>query len=158
MSSGASQHAPSERQEDFPVDTFRHLESRLGRIRRHVMQQAASIAEAATPAEASVYRVEPEHVNLALFHLIENPAVLDFGLPARKNQITEVDAAVLLELGWERLPAGSKFIDRPPTQEQADQNAKFSVLAVDVEGKPVEFVTPGKQEAPVDGRPHCADL
>lgn len=151
MSSGASQNSLSGRREDFPVDSFRQLELRIGQIRRHVMAEAAGLAEAAAPSDASVYRVEPEHINLAFARLIENPAAIDLSPPVREKQITEGDAAVLLEFGWERLPAGSKFTDRPPTEEQARKGELFSVLTVNVEGKEVEFVAPGEQDAPLEG-------
>ena len=116
------------------------------------MAEAANLAEAAAPPDGSIYRVEPEHIQRAFSGLINNPAVLDFSPRVEAAQITEADAAVLMELGWERLPEGAHFLQQPPTEEQARQNAKFTVLAVEVEGRPAEFVIAGGQDAPVEGR------
>ena len=121
MSSRASQHSSSGRREDFPIDSLRYMESKLGEIRRAVMKRAASLAEAATSVDMPTYRVEPEHIDLAFSYFVDNSAVMDFRSSVQKDQITEADAAVLSELGWDRLQAGTEFIHRPTTDQGASQ-------------------------------------
>jgi hypothetical protein len=58
--------APTEKpREDFSLETYRHLESRLNEIRRQVMDLAAQAALADTPS-ADIYSVKRVHVDAAL--------------------------------------------------------------------------------------------
>lgn len=54
----------SERREDFSIDAFRHLETKLSELRRRIMDRAASIAREGQPT-GTVYCVKTEHVNQA---------------------------------------------------------------------------------------------
>ncbi len=54
--------------EDFPVNSLRHVEGKVSRIRRTLMDIAAKIAEDASPSGDS-YRVEPLHIDQALVKL-----------------------------------------------------------------------------------------
>jgi hypothetical protein len=68
---------PVERREDFPVESFQHLEVKLQLIRKLVMDLAAEIA-AATETNPYSYRVERAHVDHALVTFL-----LDPGTPER---------------------------------------------------------------------------
>jgi hypothetical protein len=60
-----------ERREDFPVDSFRHLEGYWHLIRRIVMARAAQLADRETP-EGPVYTVTRDHVAMALRELLSD--------------------------------------------------------------------------------------
>jgi hypothetical protein len=60
-----------ERREDFPIDSFRHLEGILQEIRRGVMANAAELADRDTP-DGPVYTVTRDHVVRALRDLLSN--------------------------------------------------------------------------------------
>lgn len=68
---------PVERKEDFPVESFQHLEAKLQLIRKLVMDLAAETA-ANTEANPFSYRVEKAHVDHALVTFL-----LDPGTPER---------------------------------------------------------------------------
>ena len=74
---------PPARHEDFPVDSLRHVEGKVSRIRRALMDTAAKIAAEASPG-ADSYRVEPLHVDQALARLFR-----DF--PAFRNELGLTD-------------------------------------------------------------------
>ncbi|MDO8469285.1 MAG: hypothetical protein Q7S29_06045 [Candidatus Peribacter sp.] len=66
---------PTERREDFPVDTFRHLEqSIIQPLRRDAMWLAAMRAELRQPG-TDVYRVECEDVMVGLLTALEMRAL-----------------------------------------------------------------------------------
>ena len=53
------------KREDFPVDTLRYMEVKLGMMRKVIMDITAVIAEQGS-SNADSYRVEPFHVDQAL--------------------------------------------------------------------------------------------
>lgn len=59
------------RREEFPVDTYRHLEGMLQEIRRRIMDRAAQMA-AEEQQESDVYRVERKHVDRALVEVVSD--------------------------------------------------------------------------------------
>jgi hypothetical protein len=61
--------AENTRREDFPLESFRYLEQKLGEIRRETMDKAANLA--ATETDSEVYQVEPSHVDQALVVVIQ---------------------------------------------------------------------------------------
>lgn len=79
-SSSPADQQPVQRHEDFPVDSFRHLEHRIGQIRRDVLQGAAENADARTPDSEPEYRVEKEDVAKAMQRLLKDPSIIDWGL------------------------------------------------------------------------------
>lgn len=68
---------PVERKEDFPVESFQHLEAKLQLIRKLVMDLAAEIASD-NESNPYAYRVEKAHVDHALVKFL-----LDPGTPER---------------------------------------------------------------------------
>jgi hypothetical protein len=62
----------AERHEDFPIDTFRHLEGMLREIRNRVMARAAELAQSENPT-APIYRVTRNHIDLALREALDSP-------------------------------------------------------------------------------------
>jgi hypothetical protein len=61
-----------ERREDFPIDSFRHLEKMLQGIRRRIMVRAAEFAEQENPG-TRLYQVTRAHVDRALRELLNDP-------------------------------------------------------------------------------------
>jgi hypothetical protein len=61
----------SERNENFPIDSFRHLEGMLQRIRRRVMADAAGLADREDP-NGIVFTVKRHHVDEALCSVLSN--------------------------------------------------------------------------------------
>jgi hypothetical protein len=59
------------RREEFPVDTYRHLEGMLQEIRRRIMDRAAQMAAEEQQA-GDVYRVERRHVDRALIEVVSD--------------------------------------------------------------------------------------
>jgi len=61
-----------ERREDFPIDSFRHLEEILQGIRRRVMVRATEFADHDNPG-TPFYQVTRMHVDRALRELLTDP-------------------------------------------------------------------------------------
>jgi len=59
------------RSEDFPVESFRYLESKLQRVRKLIMDLAAQLAAAKDPSSAE-YRVDKEYIDVALVKFLSN--------------------------------------------------------------------------------------
>lgn len=59
------------RREDFPVESFRYLESKLQRVRKLIMDLAAQIAEAKDPS-SEAYRVGKEYIDVAFVTFLSN--------------------------------------------------------------------------------------
>mgnify|MGYP001591397455 FL=1 len=58
--------SPWQKREDFPVDTFRHLEGLLQILRRKIMAEAAEIAKRESPPEEEIFVVKREHVEAVI--------------------------------------------------------------------------------------------
>jgi hypothetical protein len=71
----------SERREDFPVKTLQYLESRLGSLRKVVMELAARLA-ALDATDSDAYRVEFSHVDRAIREVLRDSSryAKDLGL------------------------------------------------------------------------------
>ena len=81
MSTGVSEPIVPDRTEDFPVDSFRYMESKLRRFRRLVMDVAAK--SAAEHSGGAIYHVERKHVDDALATLLD-PEIANHELGARR--------------------------------------------------------------------------
>ena len=72
-----------ERREDFKIETYRHLEEKIGKIRRSVMDLAAQHARGRQP-DTEVYRVEPQDIDRAFTDLLSQEGTL-----AQELEVTE---------------------------------------------------------------------
>lgn len=61
------------RREIFPVESFRHLESKIQQIRREVMNRAAELADV-MGSDPDEYLVSPSHVDSALLIVLSEAA------------------------------------------------------------------------------------
>lgn len=59
-----------QRREDFPIDVFRHMESRIGEIRKALMELAAQKASARSP-DGGTYQVESGDIDAAWDEILQ---------------------------------------------------------------------------------------
>ena len=63
-----------ERREEFPVECLVHLESKLGKMRKLLMNVAAEIAAQSSP-NTKVYRVKRTHIDQATVKLFRDISI-----------------------------------------------------------------------------------
>lgn len=61
--------AISGKRENFPINTFRVAEQKIGELRCALLKKAAEIAERTSLPKEEIYTVTKEHINLALAEL-----------------------------------------------------------------------------------------
>ena len=65
------------RREDFPVDTFRHLEKKIQTLRLETLQRAAELAgQDGRQLDKPIFTVGISHVDQAIEDLLGDPSLL----------------------------------------------------------------------------------